>query len=102
MIIILTNIIILISFTNYDDLNFKDIILFGYEIFPTNPSNQKFIFLLLNSFVLFFFMIENNDNSKFKLIVLTLIVANFLYLLRFANTYTFFFNNFKYYIYFLF
>lgn len=87
-IIILTNIIILISFTNYHTENFKEIILFGYEVLPTNPKNQKFIFLLLNSFVLLF-MIENNKNFKLNFIVWILVITNFLFLLRYANTYSF-------------
>jgi len=35
-------------------------------------------------------MIENNKNLKFNLIVWILIITNFLFLLRFANTYSFF------------
>ncbi len=87
--IIVTNIIILISFTNYHTENFKEIVLFGYKVLPTNPSNQKFIFLLLNTFVLFF-IIENNNNFTFKLLISILIIINFLFLLRYANTYIIF------------
>ena len=87
--IIVTNIIILISFTNYHTENFNEIVLFGYKVLPTNPSNQKFIFLLLNTFVLFF-IIENNNNFTFKLLISILIIINFLFLLRYANTYIIF------------
>lgn len=97
--IIIVNILLLISLINYFNIFKFDLVLFGKILMPSNPMNQKFIFLLLNSIMLLkFFQLNNSIQKNFFIILL--IISNLFILLNFSNTYSYFLSLF-FIIYFL-